>query len=222
MSYEKEIDEKITKNIELPDRMELSILKYFWQASPLSSGGEAIIPKYLRKVKVLKNFSDYELQIFSRFLHIRHFNSKEVVFNQEDTGVGFYFILSGEVEIWAKTYKVDNNNEVIDDEEQFSSSQVNLIATLERKDHFGELALLQDNSTRTASAIAKENCCLLGIFKPDMDELINSHPVVGAKLLQSISIILANRLSSVTTEMKILKFKLFEKEGYEHKSEYQK
>lgn len=222
MSYEKEVCEKIDKKEDIPNRVNISILKYFWQASPLSASDKSGIPKFLRDIGVFKNFSDYELHLFSKYLHVRHFSSKEVIFNQEDTGVGFYFILGGQVEIWAKNYKVDQNNQLVEDDAHHTTSQLNLIATLDRKDHFGEIALLQNNSIRTASAIAKESCILLGIFKPDMNELINSHPVVASKLLQSISIILANRLSSATTEMKVMKYKLYQIEGYEHKSGYQK
>lgn len=224
MSYEGNIKEKIKTNNELPEKLNLSILKYFWQASPLSGGGDKAIPKFLRSIKVLKNFSDNELRILSHYLHLRYFSSKEVIFEQDENGVGFYFIYSGQVEILAKNYKIDNHDELIEVTEE-ESGEKNLplihITTLERRDHFGEIALLQDNSLRTATAIAKESCCLIGLFKPDMNELINNHPVIAAKLLQSISIILADRLSSVAREMKVLKYKLF-KEGYDFKGKYQK
>lgn len=224
MTWENKIQNDIDEKKPLPEKLNFSILKYFWQASPLSGGGDTAIPKFLRSIKVLRNFSDNELRILSSYLHLRHFTSKEIIFEQDDNGVGFYFIYSGQVEILAKNYKLDNHDQLIEVvEEEPSSKNVGMmhITTLEKRDHFGEIALLQDNSMRTATAIAKESCSLIGIFKPDMNELINDHPVVAAKLLQSISIILADRLSSVAKEMKVLKYRLY-KEGYDFKGEYQK
>ena len=87
------------------------------------------------------------------------------------------------------------------------------VVTLDRGYIFGELALLQENATRTATVVAKENCELLGFFKPDLEELINNHPAVGARLLQSISIVLAGRLSSIASEMKILKKSIYMKKS---------
>lgn len=209
MSFEEKINEKITKKEELPIKINISILKYFWQASPLSRGGDGLIPKFLRGIRVLKNFSDNELRILSRHLHRRLFSFQEVIFNQDDNGVGFYFIFSGQVDIFSENPQIKNHNESIRPDE------VDHIITLEKGEHFGELALLQENAVRPVTAVAKKNCELLGILKPDMEELINNHPTVGAKLLQSISIILTDRLSSIAIEMKALKHKIFELENRE-------
>ncbi|EQC52083.1 hypothetical protein, partial [Bacteriovorax sp. DB6_IX] len=46
---------------------------------------------------------------------------------------------------------------------------------------------------------------LLGFFKPDLDAMIHEKPVVASKLLQSVSLIVANRLYSVTQEVRRLK-----------------
>lgn len=224
MSYESEVEKKLKENQEIDGKLNISVLKYFWQASPLSGGGDTAIPKFLRNIKVLKNFTDNELRILSSYMHLRFFSSKETIFKQDDYGVGFYFIHTGQVEVFAKSIKSDGNQSNSNDS-QLDAHQdpgLNFITTLEKYDHFGEMAILQDNAVRTAYAQAKESCSLLGIFKPDLNEMVNYHPVVGAKFLQSISIILADRLSSVSKEMKILKYKFYEEEGYEFKGRYQK
>ena len=83
---------------------------------------------------------------------------------------------------------------------------------LEQGDYFGELALLQQNSIRSATVVAQNSAQLLGIFKPDMDELISRHPVVATKLLQSVSMIIAHRLFSLTEEMSRLQTKILQLE----------
>jgi CRP/FNR family cyclic AMP-dependent transcriptional regulator len=65
---------------------------------------------------------------------------------------------------------------------------------------FGEMALLQDGNPRSATAKAKSPCELIGIFKPDLEHLVNNHPVTAAKLIQSISLALADRLYFITQE----------------------
>ena len=65
----------------------------------------------------------------------------------------FYLIYSGHVDIIVETR--DN---------QDKENSVNHIVSLEKHDYFGELALLQMNSIRNASAISGDSCELLGLF----------------------------------------------------------
>lgn len=196
MSYEKEISKKIDNDEALPKKLDISMLKYFWQANPISSVKGDNIPKFLRKIKVLKNLSDNELRLLSHSLHLRSFENEEVVFRQHDLGVGFYFVYSGNVDV------------TVDSGKEKGEGKSNYLLSLDKHDYFGELALLQDSSMRNATVVARGSTQLLGLFKPDIEALISNHPIVAAKLLQSISLIIANRLFSVTREVRELKYKL--------------
>ena len=200
MSYEKEIEELIEQNRPLPPKIEISLIKYFWQSNPFFRSAKDSIPRFLRRIKVLKNFSENELRILSRYIHLRDFSQNETIFKQFDLGMGFYFIFSGQVDVI-----VENDKDDILEEDLPKSRH---IITLERGDYFGELALLQQRSLRNATAKAREGCILLGIFKPDLELLINEYPVVATKLLQSVSVIIANRLFSITKEVRRLKHRL--------------
>ena len=201
MSYENDIKTKVASGEKLPEKLDFSILKYFWQANPLVSGSDSeTIPRFLRKISVLKNFSDSELRILCNYLHLRKFSAGEKIFKQGDLGVGFYFVYKGYADIIVESPYVENNNT--------TESRLDVVMTLEKYDYFGELALLQDVSTRNASALSREGCELLGILKPDVEELIYSYPLIAAKLLQSVSLIVANRLFSITSELKELRYKL--------------
>lgn len=195
MSYENEITDKLDKKEALPEKLDISMLKYFWQANPFSSTKGGNIPKFLRRIEVLKNFSDNELRLLSQSMHLRSFENKEIIFRQNDLGVGFYFVYSGNVDVTV-------------DSSKGTEETANYLLSLDKYDYFGELALLQDNSARNATVVARGNTELLGIFKPDMEALILDHPIVAAKLLQSVSLIIANRLFSVTREVRALKYKL--------------
>jgi CRP/FNR family cyclic AMP-dependent transcriptional regulator len=185
-SYEKDIKESGIKENELSKRIDFGMMKYLWMANPLSKVRRDSIPRFLRNVELLKNFSDNELRILAKFMHSRKFHESDVVFREGEIGIGFYFIFSGLIEL----SKADYGNEI--GEEKF--------LILDEFSYFGELALLQEGNPRSATAIAKTPCELIGIFKPDLEHLIENHPVIAAKIIQSISLALADRLYFLTEE----------------------
>ncbi len=190
-------------------RYKTPIVKYFWQASPLAGSKNTNIPKFLRNIKVLKHLSDYELFLYSKFLHIRSFKTGEIIFQEGDGGFGYYQILSGTVGIHLE--EDDNAEEV--------QNHIGPLVKLNKYEYFGELSLLEDQNRRNASAIALEDTILLTMFKPDLEELISRYPVVGAKLLQGLSLIVVARLNNVSSELKYYKKKIEELEAYANKRE---
>ncbi len=204
MSYEEKIKTNLNEERDLPKKLDIGLLKYFWQSSPLTGGKGDNIPKFLRDIDVLRNFTDNELRILSKSFHRRNFSDSEIIFRQKDIGIGLYFVYQGQVDV------------IVEGQGEVSSStsgsklaeEESIIITLDRYDYFGELALLQNVSVRNATVIAREKTQLIGIFKPDVEHLIESHPTVATKLLQSISIIVANRLFSVTQELRRLKHRI--------------
>ncbi len=185
-SYEKDVKLAGESKLEITKKIDFSMMKYLWMANPLSGARKDSIPKFLRNVELLKNFSDNELRILAKYMHNRKFSEGEVVFRAGEIGIGFYFIFSGTIEL---------SHDDLDSE---INSEKFLI--LEEFGYFGELALLQEGNQRTATAIARNKCELVGIFKPDLDNLIVRHPILAAKLIQSISIALADRLYFLTNE----------------------
>jgi CRP-like cAMP-binding protein len=185
-SYENEIKKAGAKATALLNKIDFSMMKYLWLANPLNGARKDSIPKFLRNIELFKNFSDNELRILAKFMHSRKFSEEEIIFRQGEIGIGFYFIFSGTVEMkYAE-------NSIESEQERF--------LILDEFSYFGELALLQDNTPRTATAIAHSHCNLVGIFKPDLDHLILHQPVIAAKLIQSISIAIADRLYYFTQE----------------------
>ena len=149
-SYEKEVKESGSKESNLTKRIDFGMMKYLWMANPLSRVRRDSIPRFLRNVELLKNFSDNELRILAKYMHSRKFSESDVVFREGEIGIGFYFIFSGLIEL----SKTDYGNEV--GEEKF--------LILDEFSYFGEMALLQDGNPRSATAIAKSPCELVGMF----------------------------------------------------------
>lgn len=191
-SYESEVKNAGEKKQNLLSKIDFSMMKYLWLANPLSGARKDSIPRFLRNVELLKSFSDNELRILAKYMHSRKFSENEVIFRQDEVGIGFYFIYSGEVELTYAENSLENAGKKFLELDEFN--------------YFGELALLQENHSRAATAIAKDHCELVGIFRPDLEILIEHHPRIAAKLIQSMSLAIADRLYHLTIESsKLLK-----------------
>ena len=178
------------------ERLDRSMLKYFWKASPLAGNRQKSLHQFLKKTNIFSDFSDREVWILTKYMHQRVFLPHEEIFKEGDIGLGFYLIFSGRVEIFSN--KPTDSGE----QKQFK------ITELGEHDYLGELSLVESSSRRNASAIAKDAVTLLALFKPDMDELIENAPTVAAKLLQAISRVIAKRFYAVTAELRVLKEKV--------------
>lgn len=200
MSYEKEMMDKIGKGENTSDRLDIPILKYLWDASPLAFiTTKESYHDFFKKISVLNSFSDNEVRLFTKFLHRREFQTNEIIFKQGDSGYGFYFIFSGAVNIFA------NHNQQTDEMGE-------LVIRLEKRQYFGEMGLLEEFNRRSATVVAAENTVLLGIFKPDLEKMLEIYPVLGAKFLRETALIMANRMGQLTREIILLKKKMKELE----------
>lgn len=200
MSYEKEMMDKLSHGESTSDRLDIPILKYLWDASPLSFMAKESYHEFFKKISVLSSFSDNEVRLFTKYLHRREFTTNEVIFRQGDSGYGFYFIFSGAVNIFSNSQTFD------------SEDPGDLIVRLEKRQYFGEMGLLEEFNRRSATILAAENTILLGIFKPDLERMLEMHPVLGAKFLRETALIMANRMGQLTREIVSMKKKIKELE----------
>jgi CRP-like cAMP-binding protein len=69
------------------------------------------------------------------------------------------------------------------------------------------MALL-DESPRSATAVANGETTLLGLFRPDLFNLIERKPRLGSKILLKLAQMIAERLRCHNIELQILRQKL--------------
>jgi CRP/FNR family cyclic AMP-dependent transcriptional regulator len=113
------------------------------------------------------------------------------VFYQGDPGLGMYIVKDGEVSIVIQG-KDGNERE---------------LALFGDGDFFGELALL-DESPRSANAVCKTECTLIGFFRPDLFELIEKNTTLGIKIVLKLAEIVAQRLRHTDKELSKVKSQL--------------
>ena len=153
----------------------------------------------LSKVPAFAGLSARELKEVGVIVHKREYRAGEPVFNQGDPGLGMYIVQEGEVSITLRGR---------DGEERE-------LAVLADGDFFGELALL-DESARSASAVCKTPCSLIGFFRPDLFEVIEKNSSLGVKIVLKLAEIVAERLRKTDQELSQLKGQI---EGDQHAEE---
>ncbi len=149
---------------------------------------EKSIYSVLKQVPIFKDLSNRELKALERILHRRTYRDGEIIFNENEPGVGMYIIENGKVLI-----KSGKNEKVL--------------ALLSNGDFFGEMALLLE-TPRTASAVASGPLKMLGFFQPDLFHLLETRPQTGNKILRRLAQMIAERLRQTTIENSELKNKI--------------
>jgi CRP-like cAMP-binding protein len=139
----------------------------------------------LQNIPLFRDLSPKELRILEGVVHIRTYAAGEPVFVETEPGAGMYVIRSGRVDIVL----------------QYKSEKQLLLAELVAGDFFGEMALLGD-TTRSATAVARERSELIGFFHPDLIDIIDLHPGMGAKVSLALAKTVAERLRYTNSQLR--------------------
>ncbi len=131
----------------------------------------------LSKVPVFQDLSRREFERVREVLHPRTYSAEETIVRAGDPGVGMYVILCGEVAVL---------------QEEADGAAVE-VATFGEGDFFGDQVLL-DESPRTASAVARQSTRVVGLYRPELLQLIKSQPRIGVKVVMQLSRMAAVRL----------------------------
>jgi CRP-like cAMP-binding protein len=157
-----------------------AMLKSLWESlcREKKKGTEDV----LRENILFRELTARELKFVAGAVHIRDYRAGETVFTQGETGLGMYIIESGTVVISARPETGNDHSRDI------------TLTRLTEGDFFGELALVEENGKRSASAVAETDTRLIGFFKPDLFDIIQRQPATGVKITLGLSEVLAKRL----------------------------
>lgn len=164
-----------------------SIVDSFW-GNIFRQKDEESIFTLLREIPLFDELSSGELSSVKSILHRREYDPGEVLFHQGNPGVGMYIIQEGTIEI---VY------EPTDD----------VLAELSDGDFFGELALLNE-TPRSATAVARTESILYGLFRPDLLGLVERDPSLGVQLLLRMSQVISERLIHTNEQVQELRNRL--------------
>lgn len=180
----------------------------FWSNIFKRSGEEDFnLYEILKAIPIFQDLNRREFRKVEAILHRRTWGADEAIVNEGDPGVGMYIIVTGEVKI----------------AQRGEDGSMQDLATLGSGDFFGEQALL-DESPRTASALAVDPCKVIGFFRPDLLDLIESNPRLGLKIVMRLSQMISMRLRQTNRLLKDarLRMRQIEREKKEAKEEQER
>lgn len=142
----------------------------------------------LKRVPLFEHMTRREISAVERIMYRRDYTHGETIFRQGEPGVGMYVVQHGVVSIIYEP-----------------TGQV--LAELHDGDFFGEIALLNE-TPRSATAQARTDCTLWGLFQPELLDLLERDPRLGVKLLQPLAQIAGQRLIRADKKMQALREEL--------------
>ena len=152
---------------------------------------EISIAEHLKNNVLFQDLSPKDIKFVSDIVHLRNYQDSERVFRQGEVGAGMYIVVSGSVEISAANSP----------EEPGPPADEISITKLEPGDFFGELALVEENGRRSATAVAMGNTTLIGFFKPDLFDILARNPRAGLKITLRLGQVLGQRLKRTTLRL---------------------
>jgi len=124
-------------------------------------------PGFLRQAPLFSTLSDEEIRGVLGTAKERTFPAgAHIIRDGHEGGVGFYLVLSGAAEVRKGSA---------------------VLARFGPGDYFGEMALLLEETPRTADVFATEPTTCLAITKWDLRSVIHSHPDVGVKMMAELA-----------------------------------
>jgi len=139
----------------------------------------------LGRQPVFDHLTNRELRRVERIVHRRRFNTGEVVIQAWVPRSGLFVVESGAVDVVR----------------QMASGESMVIGTLGPGELLGEFAIL-DDSPRSTSIVAAEPSDMIGFFRPDLMDLIETDPTLGFKILYRVSQIMSRRLNDVIESLR--------------------
>ena len=141
-----------------------------------ASSGVGIAPGSLRRIKILSQLNDAQLDRLIEFMELHPVPQWMAVVKQGDAGDGMYLILQGELRARV----------MVGDKET-------ILATFGPGDFFGDMSLF-DQGPRSADVIANVDSTVLKISDVAFDRLTREAPALATPFLQATARTLAARI----------------------------
>lgn len=160
---------------------------FIWENLFRQTNKERTLTQKLKENILFQDLTAGEIKMVENIVNVRSYRPGETIFRQGESGVGMYIVSRGIVNIYVEEI-VANTGEL----------RTTPVTQLKEGDFFGDLALVEENSRRSATAIAAAETILIGFFKPAMLEIAQRNPTAGVKILLRLGEVLGARLKETT------------------------
>ena len=141
-----------------------------------ASSGADIAPGSLRRIKILSQLNDAQLDRLAEFMELHQVPQWMAVVKQGDAGNGMFLILQGELRARVMVGEKET-----------------ILATFGPGDFFGDMSLF-DHGPRSADVIANADSIVLKISDVAFDRLTREAPALATPFLQATARTLAARI----------------------------
>ncbi len=138
----------------------------------------------LKETLVFEGLNNREIQNIARIAYQRHYSAGEIIIHEGQSAAGMYIMVDGQAEV---TKALDDDGTILQ------------LTTLEDSELFGDVGLL-DSSPRTATVRATRDSYILGFFRPELLDLMNSNPRLASKIILKLGQILTARFRFIHNE----------------------
>lgn len=122
---------------------------------------------FLQRAPMFEGLSSRHLRVISDIAEEEQVGKDQLIFEEGQPGERMFIIVDGQVQI----------------EKALGGGKLAVLATLERRDIFGDMAIL-DDQPRSASARALSDVTVLGVDQTSMKDLIREYPDIAFGLLK--------------------------------------
>jgi len=162
----------------MPDRpQQLAHLEYLGDATKFASQIHALIPK----CTLLENFAPAEVRLLAHFMDVYRAEPGVEIIREGDGGDFMLMIVEGQVEVHKR--------------DRWNTPQ--LLATVEAGRTLGEMSMI-DGEARFATCIAVEPALLAVLDRENLARIIVEQPLLGAKILMELVLMLSQRLRATS------------------------
>lgn len=169
-------DESWRKASEIQELQMFFKTKSTGAASGPSEKGGNLKPGALRRVKILADMKDAQLERFAQFMEVQNVRQWTELVKQGEMGDAMYLVLEGELRV-----------------RLMIGGKETILVQLGAGEFFGEMALF-DHGPRSADVVANKDSLLLKISAASFGKLFNLAPELAAPFLLSVSKTLAARI----------------------------
>jgi CRP-like cAMP-binding protein len=118
-----------------------------------------------------------------------------IIIRDGDRGDSMFALLEGEVEITKRLTLISQLEEMNTKDKVLLRLNANMHAI------FGEMALFERESSRSASVTATKACVLGVIYKKDFEIIIEQDPILGFYIFRNIAEMLSDRLKKANLDI---------------------
>ncbi len=133
---------------------------------------------------MFENFNLTEIRTLSRFMKMYRASSGQEILREGEPGDFMLLIVDGSVEV----FRQDRWN------------APRLIAVVERGKTVGEMSMI-DGEPRFSTCVAAQACLIAVLTREDLARIILEQPILGAKILMELVLMLSQRLRQTSAKL---------------------